>query len=40
MKEIYEAPLLELIEYQTEESITLISGIGDNDLVNPWRLFS
>lgn len=36
MKEIYESPLLELIEYQTEDSIT-ISGTGDNDIPNPWN---
>ena len=41
MKEIYEAPILELIEYQTEEKVTVLISdtTGDNDILNPWSIF-
>lgn len=35
MKEIYESPNLEVIEYETEDVIT-VSGFGDNDFTDPW----
>lgn len=39
MKEIYQAPEFEVVTYETETVLT-ISGFGDNDIINPWRIFS
>ena len=37
MKEIYESPVLEVVEYETEEVITNGSSTyGDNDFSDPW----
>ena len=37
MKEIYESPVLEVVEYETEEVITNDSTLyGDNDFLEPW----
>ena len=37
MKEIYESPVLEVVEYETEDVITNGSGnYGDNDFSDPW----
>ena len=36
MKEIYESPNLEVIEYETEDVITVSGTYGDNDFQDPW----
>jgi len=36
MKEIYESPNLEVIEYETEDVITTSANYGDNDFQDPW----
>ncbi len=36
MKEIYESPNLEVIEYETEDVITTSTPYGDNDFTDPW----
>lgn len=38
MKEVYETPAFDVIEYETEDVITT-SGFGDNDLKDPWGDF-
>ena len=36
MKEIYESPVLEVVEYETEDVITVSASYGDNDFQEPW----
>lgn len=37
MKEIYESPVLEVVEYESEDVITNGSAnYGDNDFSDPW----
>ena len=38
MKEIYESPILEVVEYETEEITNANSSVnyGDNDFSDPW----
>ncbi len=37
MKEIYESPNIEIIEYETNDVIT-VSVYGDNDFSDPWGI--
>ncbi len=38
MKEIYESPELEVVEYESEDVITVndSTNYGDNDFFDPW----
>lgn len=38
MKEIYESPLFDLVQYETEDVITTSIPMGDNDQsTDPWN---
>ena len=36
MKELYESPVFDIVEYETEDVITVSVGYGDNDFSDPW----
>ena len=36
MKEIYESPIFDVVEYETEDVITTSMAAFDNEFDNPW----
>lgn len=36
MKEFYQSPEFDIVEYETEDIITVSIEFGDNDFADPW----